>query len=152
MSRHTKEKRKIQKQKIEAQIKEEKTTFDVIALLNTVNTDTKPNMAKFLKDYVKCIGGNPSRKPIFYPTFELYINKWFVKFFDDHELILDMTQRDDKNKYILCNFLEDIDLNEKNLKLVKAFFDRLFEFKFIGDSQPRIQQKAPETPSASDCV
>ena len=47
-------------------------------------------MAKFLKDYVKCITGNTVKKPEFYPIFDMPINKWFVKFLDGHELIFDI--------------------------------------------------------------
>ena len=67
MSRHTKEKRKKQKLKKEAEVKEEKLVFDVFSLLQSENMDTKPNMAKFLKSYVKCISGCPIAKPNFYP-------------------------------------------------------------------------------------
>ena len=90
MSRHTREKRKLQKPKQEAQINDEKTVFDVIALLSGADINTKPNMAKFLKDYVKCITGNTVKKPEFYPIFDMPINKWFVKFLDGHELIFDI--------------------------------------------------------------
>lgn len=63
--------------------------FDVFDLLRHENLDTKPNMAKFLKDYVKSITGFPKVKPMFYPAFELDISKWFIKFLDGHELIVD---------------------------------------------------------------
>jgi len=48
-------------------------------------------MAKFLKDYVKCITGFPKTKPVFYPSFEIDISKWFIKFFDGHELVVDIS-------------------------------------------------------------
>ena len=149
MSRHTKEKRKIQKRKLEAQIKEEQTVFDVLGLLETENTETKPNMAKFLKNYVKIIAGNPVSKPMFYPVLEMPINKWFVQFMDEHELIFDTTQKDDKYRYILCCGYDDIELDAKGFKLIKTFFDRLFEFRFIGDWRVPIQQKAPELSGVS---
>ena len=48
-------------------------------------------MAKFLKEHVELIGGNLVDKPIFYPSVKLHVNKYFVNFFDDHELILDIS-------------------------------------------------------------
>lgn len=47
-------------------------------------------MAKFLKSYVKSITGCPKAKPTFYPAFELEISKWFIKFLDGHEIIVDV--------------------------------------------------------------
>ena len=87
MSRHTKEKRKKQKLKLEAEVKKDKIVFDVLSLLKNELLDTKPNVAKFLKQYVNCITGCPKLKPTFYPVFELQITKYFIKFFDGHEII-----------------------------------------------------------------
>ena len=130
MSRHTKEKRKKQKQKLEAEIKEEQKVFDVFGLIKSWNIDTKPNMAKFLKEHVKCISGNPAIKPEFYPSFELLVNKYFVKFFDDHELIINLSQKD-KIEFWFCYGINDEEMKPSDLKLVKEFFAKLFELGFL---------------------
>lgn len=50
------EKRKARREKkreqLEKSLFDEKVEFDVIGLLERENIDTKPNMAKFLKEYV----------------------------------------------------------------------------------------------------
>lgn len=130
MSRHTKEKRKKQKQKLEAEIKEEQKVFDIFGLLKSWNIGTKPNMAKFLKEHVKYISGNPVIKPVFYPAFELLINKYFVKFLDDHELIINLSQKD-KIEFWFSYGIKDKEMKPSELKLVKEFFAKLFELGFL---------------------
>ena len=53
------EKRRTRKEKrreqLEKKLADEKVEFDVIRLLRRENIDTKPNMAKFLKEYVQII-------------------------------------------------------------------------------------------------
>jgi hypothetical protein len=50
------EKRRARKEKkreqLEKKLADEKVEFDVVGLLERENTETKPNMAKFLKEYV----------------------------------------------------------------------------------------------------
>ena len=87
-------------------------------------------MAKFLKEHVKCISGNPVIKPEFYPSFELLINKYFVKFFDDHELIINLSQKD-KIEFWFCYGINDEEMKPSELKLVKEFFAKLFELEFL---------------------
>lgn len=127
----TKEKRKKQQLKKEAEVKDDKPVFDVFSLVQNENLDTKPNMAKFLKNYVKCITGCPKVKPTFYPAFELDIFKYFVKFFDGHELIVDLTQKDPKWKYFFYYDLDEVKLSQKELALTEDFFNKLIEFGFV---------------------
>ena len=131
MSRHTKEKRKKQKLKKEAEVKEEQLVFDIFSILQTENLDTKPNMAKFLKNYVKCITGCPKVKPTFYPTFELDIYKYFIKFFDGHELIVNLSQKDLKYRFIFCYDIDEVQLDQKELKLAEDFFNKIVAFNFV---------------------
>ena len=111
MSRHTKEKRKKQQLKKEAEVKEERIVFDVFSLLQNENYFTKPNMAKFLKSYVKCITGYPKSKPVFYPMPELDISKYFVKFFDGHEFIVDMMAKEQKDKVFFYFDVDEVEMN-----------------------------------------
>ena len=136
MSRHTKEKRKKQQLKKEAEVKEEKIVFDVFYLLKHENLDTKPNMAKFLKSYVKCITGCPKTKPSFYPSFDLEITKWFVKFLDGHELIFNLQRTESNDQYIFYYFTDEVEMKTSEISAVKMFFDKLIEFKFL--SVPRV--------------
>lgn len=136
MSRHTKEKRKKQKQKLEAEIKEERKVFDVFGLLKGWNIDTKPNMAKFLKEHVKYIRGNPVTKPEFYPAFELPVNKYFVKFLDDHEFIINLGRRD-KIEFWFCYGINNEEMTPSELKLAKEFFAKLFELGFLPNEDER---------------
>lgn len=87
-------------------------------------------MAKFLKEYVRCISGNPKVKPVFYPALELQINKYLVKFFDDHEFILDLTWSNKVLVYFSYG-VHEIDMKSGELKLVKEFLARLFDFGFL---------------------
>lgn len=68
-------------------------------------------MAKFLKSYVKCITGCPKVKPTFYPAFELEISKWFIKFLDGHEIVVDMAQRDLEWKFVFYFGIDSIELD-----------------------------------------
>ena len=138
MSRHTKEKRRRQKQKIEAEVKEDRIVFDVFGLLRDENTDTKPNMAKFLKEYVKSISGNPRTKPVFYPAPDAPINKYFVKFMDDHELILDVSQASAVGVYFEYG-VDEVEIGPREEKLAREFMAKLFDFGFLpgGDDRGR---------------
>lgn len=131
MSRHTKEKRKKQKLKLEAEVKKDNLVFDVLSLLKTELLDTKPNIAKFLKQYVKSITGCPKVKPTFYPVFELRITKYFIKFLDGHEIVFDQTQRNKEYRYIFCYELQQKDLNAKDMQLIEDFVKKLQHFNFI---------------------
>lgn len=137
MSRHTKEKRAKAKEKAQAQIKEDNVKFDVIQLLKTNQLDTKPNMGKFLKQYVKLIRGlNSNSKISFYPSYEFSISKVFVKFLDGHELIYDMNAVDGKqDKFFLCFEIEELQLKKKDIDEIEKFFNFLLQFKFVFSRQ-----------------
>jgi len=92
-------------------------------LLKTEQLDTKPNMAKFFKQYVEMIRCYNNGKIKFYPNFKYELSKVFVKFLDGHELIYDMTT-DGKivQKYYLCYQLDEIELREKDIQIIETFF------------------------------
>ena len=63
---------------------EEKECFDVKKLLKTEKYDTKPNMAKFLKTYIKSIRiFIKEAKVELYPKISYDISKILIKFKDD---------------------------------------------------------------------
>ena len=98
MSRHTKDRKRKEKQvlkqkaKLQEELKEEKLKFDILNLLKTEHIDTKPNMAKFLKQHVSSIRTLNWSKMQLYPTFKYEVTKISVRFLDDHELIFDKTK------------------------------------------------------------
>lgn len=47
--------REKKREQLEKKLSDEKVEFDVIRLLERENIDTKPNMAKFLKEYVQVV-------------------------------------------------------------------------------------------------
>ena len=133
MSRHKKDKKAKAKEKAQAQLQENKVKFDIIQLLNEEQLDTKPNMGKFLKQYVKMIRGlNANSKICFYPDYKFSISKVFVKFLDGHELIYDMATTDDKQvKYFLYFETDELELKKKDAEAVEKFFNFLLQFNFV---------------------
>lgn len=93
-------------------------------------------MAKFLKEHVKYIRGNPVTKPEFYPAFELPVNKYFVKFLDDHELIINLSRKD-KIEFWFCYGINNKEMTPLELKLAKEFFAKLFELGFLPGEDER---------------
>ena len=93
-------------------------------------------MAKFLKEHVELIGGNITDKPVFYPNVKLHINKYFVNFFDDHELILDISQSDKVFIYFSYGITE-YELKPNEFELARNFFYQLFRFGFLQDFEFR---------------
>ena len=129
MSRHTKEdKRARRRRELEAGVKGEETVFDVFRLLAEENTETKPNMAKFLKGYVKSVSGHQWSKPVFWPPSGPDIAKYFVRFLDGHELMADMSRREPA--YYFYMGVEEVETSERERALAAEFFRRLFLFKF----------------------
>lgn len=127
------QKRKEKKRKeLEAKLIEEKVKFDIIKLLEVEQLDTKPNMAKFLKEHVEMIRGFCSNKIQFYPTFKYQLSRIFVKFLDGHELIYDMNS-DGKFApiYYLYYKTDEEQINDKDIPYVKQFFDFILQFKFV---------------------
>lgn len=105
--------------------------FDIMHLLEHEKLDSKPNMAKFLNDYVsRIIVANAIGKIKMYPTYGYDIWKVMVYFFDDHSLICDMHGLKGK-KYFFCDGLEEVEIKPKQLPLVEQFFAWLEEFKFV---------------------
>ena len=135
MSKNKKDKKKKKKQKQVEQIQTEKTCFDIISLLKTQQLDTKPNMAKFLDQYVEYIRGLVSNsKIVFYPTFQYEITKVFVKFLDSHELLYTKNVLSGSSNYYLYDGLTEVQLKEKELELIEMFFKYLLEFKFVSST------------------
>ena len=134
MSKNKKDKKKKKKQKQVEQVQTEKTCFDIISLLKT-QLDTKPNMAKFLDQYVEYIRGLVSNsKIVFYPTLQYEITKVFVKFLDSHELIYTKNVLSGSPNYYLYDGLTEVQLKEKELELIEMFFKYLLEFKFVSST------------------
>lgn len=133
MSRHTKDKKKKQKQieKRLEKVEQQQIEFDIIMLLKTELLDTKPNFAKFLKEYVKDIRCYNSQKIQFYPIYKYELSKVFVKFLDGHELIYDIHALTDQSKYCMLKNIDEEQIKEKDILVVKKFFDLLFQFKFV---------------------
>ena len=111
------QKRKEKKRKeLEAKLAEEQVKFDILKLLKEEQLDTKPNMAKFLKDHVELIRGLCKSKLKFYPTFKYELSKVFVKFLDGHELIYDMlTDGKFTPKFYFCYKLDEIALKDNDI-------------------------------------
>ena len=127
------QKRKEKKRKqLEAKLAEEKVKFDILKLLEEEQLDTKPNMAKFLKDHIEMIRCLCKSKLQFYPTFKYELSKVFVKFLDGHELIYDMlTDGKFTPKFYFCYKLDEIALKDNDIQLIDNFFQMLLKFKFV---------------------
>lgn len=130
MSRHKKDKKLKKKEKLQAIVEEEQQKFDVIELLRVERQDSKPNLGKFLSEYVKEIRGCNGGKISFYPTFHYDISKVFVRFLDGHELIYCKIGIKGP-EYYLYDGCTELELKAKEVELVKQFFDYLEQFKFI---------------------
>ena len=127
------QKRKEKKRKqLESKLAEEQVKFDILKLLEEEQLDTKPNMAKFLKDHVEMIRCLCKSKLQFYPTFKYELSKVLVKFLDGHELIYDMlTDGKFTQIYYMYDGTDEEELSTKDVELVKAFFDYLLQFRFV---------------------
>ena len=134
MSRHTKDKarKEKQRQKLQEELQEEQVKFNIVQLLKTERQDSKPNLGKFLKDYVKEIRCSDSGKITFYPNFKYDLSRIFVRFLDGHELIYDM-KSDGKfaSIYYMHDGTDEEELSTKDVEPVKAFFDYLLQFRFV---------------------
>lgn len=136
MSRHTKETKKAkQKAKLQGIFSEEKIKFDVLELLKTERQDSKPNLGKFLKDYVSEIRIYNSNKIIVYPEFRYEICKVFVRFFDGHELIKDYhankSPEFQTTEFFLYDSCNEVELKKNELLIIEQFFSYLEQFKFV---------------------
>lgn len=94
--------------------------FDILKLLEEEQLDTKPNMAKFLKDHVELIRCLCKSKLQFYPTFKYELSKVFVKFLDGHELIYDMlTDGKFTPKFYFCYNFDEIELKDSDIPIIE---------------------------------
>ena len=134
MSRHTKDKvwKEKQRQKLQEELNKEQIKFNILQLLKTERQDSKPNLSKFLKGYVKEIRCSNSSKISFYPSFKYDLSKIFVRFLDGHELIYDM-KSDGKFApiYYMYYGTDEEELSAKDVEPIKAFFDFLLQFRFV---------------------
>lgn len=134
MSRHTKDKarKEKQRQKLQEELQEEQVKFNIVQLLKTERLDSKPNLGKFLKDYVKEIRCSDSGKITFYPNFKYDLSRVFVKFLDGHELIYYM-KSDGKFApiYYMYDGADEKELSAKDIEPIKAFFSYLLQFRFV---------------------
>lgn len=97
--------------------------------------ETKPNMGKFLEQYVNTIRIFNSNKIKVYPAFEYEISKVFVKFLDGHELIMDCHANKcpgfETQEFFMYYNCDEVEINKKEIQLIGQFFQKLFEFKFV---------------------
>ena len=126
MSRKKKDKKKSLKTNENV---EENPKLDIIFLLKNELMDTKPNMAKFLKTYVKLIRVFTGNKIEMYPQYHYDISKIFVTFNDNHQLIRE--RLDKEYDYYMYDGIDEIPLKEKEKESVSQFFDFLLQFKFV---------------------
>ena len=108
---------------------EENPKLDIIFLLKNELMDTKPNMAKFLKTYVKLIRVFTGNKIEMYPQYHYDISKIFVTFNDNDQLIRE--RLDKEYDYYMYDGIDEIPLKEKEKESVSQFFDFLLQFKFV---------------------
>ena len=126
MSRKKKDKKKSLKTNENV---EENPKLDIIFLLKNELMDTKPNMAKFLKTYVKLIRVFTGNKIEMYPQYHYDISKIFVTFNDNHQLIKE--RLDKEYTYYMYDGIDEVPLKEKEKESVSQFFDFLLQFKFV---------------------
>ena len=108
---------------------QEQVKFNIVQLLKTKRQDSKPNLGKFLKDYVKEIHSSDSGKITFYHNFKYDSSRIFVRFLDGHELIYDMKS---DGKFAAIYYMYDgTDEEELSTKDIEAFFDFLLQFSFV---------------------
>ena len=104
----------------------ESINYDVIGLLKSENYLTKPNMAIFLKTYVKsiriCIS---SGKVDIWPKIHYDIGKAIIRFKDNKTLI-----KCQAGVY-LCDGFTDIELTDQHKQLINKFFELLEQYRFI---------------------
>lgn len=94
------DKKRRRAEKAEAEVRERQEVFDVFRLLREENTETKPNMGKFLKQYVKDVRAVVVGLASFYPSFSFKTTRVFVMFLDGHELMYDPAKLKAEEKYV----------------------------------------------------
>jgi len=87
-------------------------------------------MGEFLKEYVKSIRVMVQHsKVMIYPVQRFDIGKVFIDFLDGHQIVSDFSKSE--REYFLYHGIEEIDMKEKERKLVIMFVQKLQEFSFI---------------------
>ena len=116
----------------ESQTAEEKEEikYNIIELLRTERQDSKPNLAKFLKEYVHDIRTSFDTKVQFWPSLKYKITRVYVRFFDGHMLIWNKVKDFGPDCY-LYDGLDEKELTEKQSEVIMQFFTYLWEFKFV---------------------
>lgn len=122
MSKSKKDKKQKKKDKLHAEVQQSNEKFDILHLLEIEKLDSKPNMAKFLNDYVARIEvSNMNGKIKMYPTYVYDIWKVYVYFLDDHSLICNLHGLKGK-EYLLCDGLDEVEVKPKQMQLIEQFF------------------------------
>lgn len=115
--------------------------YDIIKILLTERYDSKPNMGKFLKQYVQSIRLSINNGKVeMWPKIDYDVSKAFVKFNDGHELIKDYYAPATYPKFYVFDGIDEIRTDEKIEKTVEKFFSYLEGFKFIRANQQSIEQ------------
>ena len=125
MSRKSTEEKKLRrKRNQEKEILEDKIEFDILDILRNSSLETKPEVGEFLKKYIKTIRILVEHQKItIYPVTQYSISKVFVDFLDGHQIISVFSAS--PRQYYLYKGLEEIELNEKEMKYVIAFIEKL---------------------------
>lgn len=104
----------------------ENIVYNIKELLKNEKYDTKPNMAKFLKTYVKSIKIFISEARVnLWPRISYDIGKRLVYLKDNTLLIKDFSG------VSACREFNDIKMTESLKSLLEKFFDYLEQFRFI---------------------
>lgn len=115
--------------------------YDIMDLLLHQKYDSKPNMGKFLKQYVQSIRLSINNGKVeMWPKIDYDVSKAFIKFNDGHELIKDYYAPATYPKFYIFDGIDEIRTDEKVEKTVEKFFSYLEGFKFIRTNQQSIEQ------------
>ena len=132
MSKSKKDKKQKKKQKQLEKVQAENKKFDIIGLLKNEQLDTKPNFAKFLDQYVERIAAVVNNGKIeFYPTLKYKLPKILVRFLDGHELSYEKEVLQNCPHFYMYDGLEEVKFNKDELQYVEMFFNYLYEFGFV---------------------
>lgn len=99
--------------------------FDVMTLLVETKLDSKPNVTKFLKQYVKSIRISTLNKIDLWPKIHYDICKCVIRFNDGSSLIKDYSAPENFEKFYLFKQLDEVTLKDKDKKLINEFFGTL---------------------------
>ena len=133
MSKRKKDKKQQKKQKQLEQVKSSHQVFDVIEILNSQKLDTKPNVTKFLNQYVGCITAVVSTGKVqCYPKIKYALSKVFVKFLDGHELVWYVKNEIPHSQSFFLYFgIDEEKLSADGMLAAESLFNALVQFKFV---------------------